>query len=85
MPDSWLGYFAFELPVPASVRGGDPQQMIYVAMRCVPMGWVGAVDVMQAVARKLVLKTAGADPATEVLKERPLPQGSVHTVICMDG
>ena len=58
---------------------------MYIAMKCVPMGWVGAVDVMQAVARQLIFQAAGVDPSTELLKDKPLPHGPVYSVICMDG
>ena len=71
VPDRWLGYFAFVRQVPASVYGGDPSSLVYVAMKCVPMGWVGAVDVMQAVARRLILKTAEVDPSAGLLKGKP--------------
>ena len=40
---------------------------------------------MQTVARTLIFKTAEADKGTEMLKDRPLPEGPVVTVICMDG
>eukprot|EP00972_Heterocapsa_arctica_P078356 11552841-Heterocapsa_arctica.AAC.1 len=54
-------------------------------MRTVPMGWIGAVDLMQAMARKLVFKTCKIDPGTEMHKERQFPKGDELTVVCMDG
>ena len=54
MPSCWLGLFAFEKEVPRSVTGGPPDEMMRVAMRTVPMGLVGAVDLMQSMARRPV-------------------------------
>ena len=85
MPSCWLGLFAFEKEVPRSVVGGPPNEMMRVAMRTVPMGWVGAVDLMQAMARRLVFKTCSVDPKTELHKEKPMPKGDELTVVCMDG
>ena len=85
MPSCWLGLFAFEKEVPRSVIGGSPHETMRVAMRTVPMGWVGAVDLMQAMARRLVFKTSGIDPGTEMHKNKKMPKGDELTVVCMDG
>ena len=58
--------------------------MVYVAMRSVPMGWIGAVDVMQCMARRLVFGFAGVDPATELRKDAAVPADDI-AVVCMDG
>ena len=58
--------------------------MTYVYMRSIPMGFVGAVDVMQAMARQLVFETCGVDSLTELHKQCPLPAGDI-SVVCMDG
>ena len=70
MPDCWAGYFAFEKPVARSAFGGDPNEVSYVYMRAVPMGWLGAVDVMQSMARRLVFDTCGVPPEAELRKDR---------------
>ena len=85
MPPCWLGAFAFSKKVPRSIVGGPAAEYMFVAIRTVPMGWIGAVDVMQYMARALVFGTCGVDPASELHKERPVPAGSDITVVCMDG
>ena len=85
MPSCWLGLFAFEMEVPRSVIGGPPNRMMRVAMRTVPMGWVGAVDLTQSMARRLVFKTCEIDLGTELNKEKQMPKGDELTVVCMDG
>ena len=49
------------------------------------MGWVGAVDLMQSMAGRLVFKTCEIDPGTEVNKEKQMPKGDELTVVCIDG
>ena len=49
---------------------------MWVSIRTVPMGWVGAVDVMQSVARRRVFEEAEVPAETEMLKGRPFPAGS---------
>ena len=85
MPPCWLGAFAFSKKVPRSVVGGPADEYMYVSIQTVPMGWIGAVDVMQYMARALVFDTCGIDPATELHKDRPLPSGPDITIVCMDG
>ena len=84
MPDSWAGFFAFEKPVSSAVFGKDPNNVSYVYMRAVPMGWLGAVDVMQAMARKLIFNTCNVFPSIELCKDSDLPEGDV-SIVCMDG
>ncbi|CAK0841665.1 unnamed protein product [Prorocentrum cordatum] len=84
MPSEWLGMFAFEKQVPLSAFGGDPNVMTYVGMRAVPMGWVGAVDVMQYMARKLVFHTAAVSPICELRKDKAVPSEDI-AIVCMDG
>ena len=69
MPDCWAGYFAFEKPVPRSAFGGNPNELGYVYMRAVPMGWLGAVDVMQSMARRLVFNTCSVPTEAEMRKD----------------
>ena len=48
------------------------------------MGWLGAVDVAQAMARRLIFKDCGVPPSTELRKDSNLPEGDV-SIVCMDG
>ena len=43
---------------------------IYIYMRAVPMGWLGAVDVMQSMARRPVFDTRGVLTGAELRKDR---------------
>ncbi|CAK0791571.1 unnamed protein product, partial [Prorocentrum cordatum] len=85
LPPAWRGFFCFEKRVPRSVMGGDPNSMMYVSIATVPMGWAGAVDLMQVVIRKLVFEEAEISPSTEFRKDLPLPQGPAHSLACLDG
>ena len=67
MPPVWKSFFAFAKKVPCSVYpGGDPKKWVYVAITTVPTGWVGAVDLIQHFARRLVFNIAGVPRASEV-------------------
>ena len=66
MPGSWAGFFAFEKHVPSAVFGKGTHKVSYVYMRAVSMGWLGAVDVMQAMARRLFFNDCGVSPSTEL-------------------
>ena len=72
-PDSWGPCFAFSLKVPASVNGGDPNSLVYVGFRAILVGWFGAVDLAQDVARRLVLRIARAPTGGGPLPRGPLP------------
>ncbi|CAK0803465.1 unnamed protein product [Prorocentrum cordatum] len=85
MPPCWLGVFTFAKQVPRSVVGGPATEFMYVGVRTVPMDWIGAVDVMQPMARALVFKTCEFDPEAELHKERALPPGPEFAVVCMGG
>ena len=84
LPEAWLGMFAFSLPVPACVFGGDPNVMTYAALRSVPMGWINSVNVIQHFIRKIVFNVCGAPAELEIhkLKSRPTRNAAV---VCMDG
>ena len=48
------------------------------------MGWLGAVDVMQSMARRLVFDTCRVPPEADLRKDQELPDPDV-AVVCMDG
>ena len=48
------------------------------------MGWLGAVDVMQAMARRLLFGDCGVSPSTELRKDSNLPEGDA-SIVCVDG
>ena len=77
MPEAWRGFMAFERKVSGKVRGpGLPD--FRIAIRTVPMGWKGAVDLVQRCVRKVVFELAEVDPATEVKKKHDFPQKLVR-------
>ena len=78
------GFFAFEKPVARSAFGGPASETTLVCMRAVPMGWIGAVDVMQCMARQLVYGTCKVPAHTELRKDRGVPPEEV-SIVCMDG
>ena len=85
LPACWRGLFAFSRPVPRTAWGGSGSELAYVALTTIiPMGWLGAVDIVQRVARTIVFKAAGLRPGTELLKANAVPEGDV-AVVCMDG
>ena len=43
----WNGSMAYAKQVPASACGGDPNVLVYVAIYVCPMGWPGAVHLIQ--------------------------------------
>ena len=84
IPPAWNGYFAFAMRVAASAFGDDPNQTTLVCMRSVPMGWVGAVDVMQNMARNFLFLLSEVPQSKELDKAQPIPEGDT-AVVCMDG
>ena len=79
-----LGFFAFEKQVSSAAFGKDANNLVYVYMRAAPMGWLGAVDIMQAMARRLIFKDCGVPPSTELRKGGNFPEGDV-SIVCMGG
>eukprot|EP00971_Amphidinium_carterae_P350670 6491677-Amphidinium_carterae.2 len=84
LPASWKSYFAFEKRVPKSIFGGPPHEYTYVAIQTIPMGWSGAVDVIQTIARHITFDLAGISPSLEFAKGLPLPPKDL-AVVCLDG
>ena len=86
MPVAWRGAFAYSKPVPESAcPGGDPHKRMYVAITTVPMGWVGAVDLIQHIARRLVFKIAKVPAGTEVQPKGLFPSEGPYSLVYMDG
>ena len=86
MPVPWRGAFTYAKQVPASVcPGGDPNTMVYLAITTVPVGWVGAVDVIQHVARNIVFKLARVPSITEVRPRGLFSDHGPYSLVCMDG
>ena len=82
LPDSWTPCFTFGLQLPACVHGEDV--MDYVGFRAIPMGWMGTVELLQDVARRLVFRTARVPAGSELLPRGPLPVAEPISVTCLD-
>ena len=68
LPEEWRGFFAFSMKVPASAFGSGPNVLPYVALRCVPMGWVNSVDIIQCFVREFVFKVCDVPAEQEIHK-----------------
>ena len=79
MPPVWKSFYCAVYP------GGDPNKWVYVAITTVPMGWVGAVDFIQHIARRLVFNIAGVTRASEVSSAGSFPSHPPYSLVCMDG
>ena len=77
-------FFAFSKRVPKSAFGGAADEWTYAGLRCVPMGWINSVDIIQNFIRRFVFRTVGVSPDLEVSRVHPFPTGDA-AVICMDG
>ena len=55
-------------------EGGDPNELMYVGMQTIPMGWCGAVGVIHAAVRTLVFDFAQVPRAIEVTKQSSFPE-----------
>ena len=75
MPLGWRGLFVYEKQVPASVLGMSGDQMVYVALRTIPMGWLSAVGIVQEAIRFLAFSVAKLPPSGEIQKWKELPKG----------
>ena len=64
--EAWFKFFAFSKKVSKAALGGPPNEITYVAMRAVPMGWINSVDLIQNFIRRFVFKICEAPPALEV-------------------
>eukprot|EP00438_Fugacium_kawagutii_P005826 Skav231210 [mRNA] locus=scaffold2958:85828:91822:- [translate_table: standard] len=84
LPKAWSGFCTFAKKVSASVFGGSPNDMVYVGMSVVPMGWINSVALMQTVVRTLVFGISGVPEASEVSKMRPFPTDDSISVVYLD-
>ena len=85
LPAVWAGFFVFATRVSAAIFGGAADELCYVGLGVIPMGWIGAVDLMQAVLRFLIYQKALVPLATEVTPRCPFPVGPDFSVGYIDG
>eukprot|EP00438_Fugacium_kawagutii_P019189 Skav219378 [mRNA] locus=scaffold76:715800:719114:- [translate_table: standard] len=84
LPSTWHRYMCFEKTVDASLFGGPKGKQVHPAMAVVPMGWLNAVSVVQAVVRTLVFEESEVPEDSEISKLKALPQLDDLSVIYLD-
>ncbi len=75
MPIGWRGMFCYEKKVRGRCLGLDTDDLCFVSLRTVPMGWISAVGVVQAAIRTLAFDMAKIPLDKEVQKWKTLPEG----------
>ena len=75
MPQGWRGLFCYQKQVPGTILGLATDDLVYVSLRTVPMGWISAVGVVQAAIRYVAFKEANLPLEGEIQKNKPLPEG----------
>ncbi|CAK0857154.1 unnamed protein product, partial [Prorocentrum cordatum] len=84
MPRSWTGFLAYEKPVSGSVLGRPDGCDFLIGITTVPMGWSGAVAVIQAAVRRLVFGDAEVDVQTRIARCKPFPRGPDYSLVYLD-
>eukprot|EP00435_Cladocopium_sp_Y103_P019019 s3102_g4.t1 len=84
LPTAWHSFTCFAKAVDAKIFGGVPGKMVFPAMSVVPMGWVNAVSVIQAVVRTLVFSETGIPESSEVSKLKSIPEVDNLSIIYLD-
>ena len=75
MPLGWRGMFCYEKQAKGTCLGLDTEELCYVSLKTVPMGWISAVGVVQAAIRTLAFDMAKIPLGKEVQKWKSLPEG----------
>ena len=84
VPPRWSGFFAFAKKVSARVFGGPPNELVYVGMAVVPMGWINSVALMQTVVRTLVFARSNIPEESEISKLKWFPKDDSVSVVYLD-
>ena len=84
LPRAWAPYMAFGKPVDGSVFGLARGEEVYPAMAVIPMGWLSAVALTQAIVRHLVFDLSGVNPESEIRKTAAFPGEDEFSVIYLD-
>ncbi len=82
---AWQSWFTFRKTVRPERVGLPPGDPVHVSMNVLPMGWLGAVDVMQDALRTVVYQWAGVNEDLEVQKSKLLPTESKYVFSYFDG
>lgn len=84
LPRAWAPYIAFGKPVDGSVFGLARGEEVYPAMAVIPMHWLSAVALTQAIVRHLVFDLSGVNPESEIRKTAAFPGEDEFSVIYLD-
>eukprot|EP00435_Cladocopium_sp_Y103_P059381 s905_g21.t1 len=84
LPRKWAGFCTFAKKVRSSIFGGPPDEMSYVGLRVVPMGWINSVSLMQTVVRRLVFGLSRIPATSEVSKLKWFPEDDSISVVYLD-
>eukprot|EP00435_Cladocopium_sp_Y103_P042417 s906_g11.t1 len=84
LPPSWAGMMTFSKQVSSAVFGGSPDQLSWVGMRVVPMGWINSVSLMQTVVRQLVFAESAIPLSSEISKMKRFPEDSSASLVYLD-
>ena len=84
LPRAWAPYMAFGKAVDGSVFGLAKGELVYPSMAVIPMGWLSAVALTQAIVRHLVFDLSGVKPESEVGKTASFPPDDEFSVIYLD-
>eukprot|EP00435_Cladocopium_sp_Y103_P066076 s738_g28.t1 len=84
LPRKWAGMCTFSKKVRASVFGGAADEMAYVGLQVVPMGWINSVSLMQTVVRRLVFGLSRVPESSEVSKLKWFPEDDSVSVVYLD-
>ena len=67
--------FVYRKQVRGGVLGLPHDEMTWVSLRTVPMGWLSAVGIVQQAIRTLAFEEAGLPRQFEIQKNKELPEG----------
>ena len=84
LPRAWAPYMAFGKAVDGSVFGLARGEQVFPAMAVIPMGWLSAVALTQAIVRHLVFDLSGVKVESEVRKTAAFPADDEFSVIYLD-
>eukprot|EP00435_Cladocopium_sp_Y103_P025601 s2795_g6.t1 len=84
LPKEWASYMAFGKPVDSSIFGYPPGEEMFPAISVIPMGWLSAASLTQAIVRHLVFNLSKVPATTELRKTADFPAGARVSVIYLD-
>jgi len=85
VPRAWQAWFALGWPISGRLLGEDTDELRYLALGVIPMGWLSAVGICQKLLRTLAMRAqpggAGLPVEAELRKDRRLPVNQYQRVV----